>query len=66
MGVKILKTKYLQTRLEPHMWLCLCEACCLLCTVANVLRFSRIGQKPVNETGLQGVTNRPCWCFIVS
>lgn len=39
------------------------EACCLLCTVAKVLRFSRIGQKPVNETGLQRVTNRPCWCF---
>lgn len=29
----------------------------------STLPYSRTGQKPVNETGLQGVTYRPCWCF---
>lgn len=29
----------------------------------SALPYSRTGQKPVNETGLQGVTYRPCWCF---
>lgn len=31
---------------------------------SSALPYSRTGQKPANETGLQGgVTYRPCWCF---
>lgn len=30
---------------------------------SSALPYSRTGQKPVNETALQGVTYRPCWCF---
>lgn len=30
---------------------------------SSALPYSHTGQKPANETGLQGVTYRPCWCF---
>ncbi len=30
---------------------------------SSALPYIRTGQKPANETGLQGVTYRPCWCF---
>lgn len=30
---------------------------------SSALPYNRTWQKPANETGLQGIIYRPCWCF---